>query len=84
MKCPTCGSSRVHNFYDNLWECKSCKNIANACYGCGELVKDFFGNHHCDPKREKQILDARKSHEELGIEQGHSEYERFIDGMSQL
>ncbi len=83
MKCPYCNSGRVWNFFHESWDCKSCKKISHECFGCGELVIRG-GDHHCDPKREKQILDARKSHDELGIERGRSEYERFVDGCRQI
>jgi len=37
-------------------------------------------DHHCDPKREKAIEDARRSHGELGIERKQTFSERLADG----
>ena len=51
---------------------------ARVCVGCGAFMYDE--DHHCDPKREKAIEDARRSHGELGIERKQTFSERLADG----
>jgi hypothetical protein len=82
MKCPYCGSGRTIEVVGDIWDCRSCRKGFDVCFGCGEGYDGY--DHHCDPSREKQILDARKSHEETGIEQGHGFIERLSDGFEQM
>jgi len=49
------------------------------CAGCGaDLPRSK--NHHCDPKRERKIENARKAHRDKGYEFSHSFMERLADG----
>lgn len=65
--------------------------MANAdelyCVVCGVELRDEHGvkNHHCDPKREQQIENSRKSHDRDAIRQREPSFrERLSVGFEML
>jgi hypothetical protein len=48
---------------------------AKHCVACGEVALD--NDHHCDPKREAKIENARLAHSEMGIERSLSFAQRL-------